>query len=284
MIVLEAGDWRVVLNPGLGGSLAHCTWRRRPVLRPTLPTANGPLDTACFPLVPYANRIDNGRFTFGGRAYALGSPPGFEPHALHGLGWRSSWAVETTGPAEAALMFQHRGDGEWPWDYSARQRIGLSEAGLQITLSMTSEDGLPQPAGLGLHPYLQRLPGDRLTLLAPRVWRVDETQIPRDLTAASTVFDWSDGAALPEAPFTDHTYEDWDGTARLVHPGWGVTLTSPGARRVHVYAPQNADFICVEPVSHRPDALNAPADEPSGLAVLQPGQTLSLSMTIGAFA
>lgn len=282
MIVLQAGDWRTVLNPALGGSVAELSWRGLPVLRPTPHDADEPLQTACFPLVPWANRIANGRFVFDGRACDVGATPGFEPHALHGLGWRRSWDAEVLGSAGAVLPLRHPGGQDWPWAFSAKQRFRLSEDGLHIALSMTNTDSEGRPAGLGLHPYLHRLPDDRLTLAAPRVWRADETLIPCELAPAQAVFDWRDGPAIADAPFVDNAYEDWNGTARLAHADWSVTLASPDTRRVHVYAPQDADFVCIEPVSQQPDALNAPADEASGLVILSPGQTLSLSMTISA--
>ena len=61
MIRLRAGDWRAVVDPDLGGSIAELTWRGRPVLRTTAPVADDPLLTACFPLVPYARRVAGGR-------------------------------------------------------------------------------------------------------------------------------------------------------------------------------------------------------------------------------
>lgn len=282
MIVLQAGDWRAVLNPALGGSVAELSWRGLPVLRPTPHDVDDPLETACFPLIPWANRIADGRFLFAGRTWDVGATPGFEPHALHGLGWRRSWKAEVAGPSEAVLTLLHPGGQDWPWAFSAEQRFQLSEQGLHIMLSMTNTGRGAQPAGLGLHPWLHRLPNDRLTMVAPRVWRADKTLIPSELVPASDLFDWSDGPAVADAPFVDNAYEDWKGSARLAHADWSVTLASAGAHRVHVYAPRDAGFVCVEPVSHRPNALNAPVEEASGLVILAPGQTLSLSMTIAA--
>ena len=82
MIVLAASDWTTVLRPELGGSVASLTWKGRDVLRPTPAEATDPLQTACFPLVPYANRIAGGRFAFGGREAVLEVLPPFAPNAL----------------------------------------------------------------------------------------------------------------------------------------------------------------------------------------------------------
>lgn len=282
MIVLEAGDWRAGLNPGLGGSIANLSWRGRPVLRPTPPDAEDMLRTACFPLLPYANRIARGRFVFDGQTVDIGPTPGFEPHALHGLGWRRPWRIEAADPISARLALEHAADAAWPWAFRAEQVFHLRDDGLSVTVALTNTDDSPAPAGVGLHPYLDRRPQDRLTLDAPRVWVADERLIPTALGPAAVVFDWRDGPRVADAPFVDNAYDGWDGTARLSHGDWSVGLSAPGVSRAHVYAPLGADFVCVEPVSHRPDALNAPADEASGMATLQPGQTLSLFLTVSA--
>lgn len=282
MIVLSAGDWRAEIDPALGGSILGLTFRDRPILRPTPAGANDPLQAACFPLVPYANRIDHGRFRFEGRDFDVGATPGFEPHALHGLGWLSPWTVSRTDAADAVLTFNHAAGPGWPWAFEAEQRFALSERGLRIDLTLTNRDAHTAPAGVGLHPYFHRPADARLTVPAPQVWLSDDTLIPRELAKAEALFDWSDSPLVADAPFVDNAYEGWTGEARLASPKGVVTLSAPGVSRAHVYAPQGADFVCIEPVSHRPDALNAPTDEASGMTILQPGEALSLSMTIGA--
>ena len=282
MIVLAAGDWRAEIEPALGGSILSLALRDRPILRPTPAGANDPLQAACFPLVPYANRIDHGRFRFEGQAFDIGATPGFEPHALHGLGWLRPWEVTQANADSAVLTFRHAAGPGWPWAFEAEQRFALSEQGLRVDLTLTNRDARPAPAGVGLHPYFHRPADARLTMAAPQVWLSDDTLIPRELAKAEALFDWSESPLVADAPFVDNAYEGWTGEARLASSEGVVTLSAPGVSRAHVYAPQGADFVCVEPVSHRPDALNAPSDEMSGVAALQPGETLSLSMTIGA--
>lgn len=255
-------------------------WRGRAILRPTPAGASNPLETACFPLVPYANRIDHGRFDWQGRKIALTPTPGFLPHALHGQGWREAWTVAEADDSSARLTLTKEA-GDWPWAWRAEQVISLGETGLTIDLSLTNEDHNIMPAGVGLHPYLATEPGDRLKLKAPQVWLSDETLIPRTLAEAGAVMDWRDGPLLSTAPFVDHAYQPWDGAAELIGRERTTRLTATGASRVHVYAPGDGDFVCLEPVSHRPDAHNAPPGEDSGLVALAPGETLRLSMTIG---
>ena len=279
MIVLERGGWRLTVRPELGCSVSSLTRDGNPVLRPTPDGTTDILETACFPLVPYANRIARGRFDFDGRAVSLPVLDRFAPHALHGDGWRQSWSLLERAEASASFVYRHEGGG-WPWPYEAVQTFSLTGSSLRLDLSVLNVAETPAPAGLGFHPYFPVGDQTRLSLKAEAVWAVDEGLIPTAPVPPAGVFDWSTGPRVAGAPFVDHCYAGWDGTARLVEPGRTTTITaSPNAGWAHVYAPGEA-FCCVEPVTHRPDAVHAPGGEVSGLVVLAPGRALSMWMEI----
>lgn len=279
MIVLERGSWRLTVRPELGCSISSLTRGGRPALRPTPDGATDILETACFPLVPYANRIAQGRFSFEEQTVALPVLDRFTPHALHGDGWLAPWDLLERTDTSASFVYRHEG-GAWPWPYEAVQSFTLTGSGLRIDLSVLNAAETPMPAGLGLHPYFPVADQTRLSLKADAVWAVDEGLIPTAPVSPGEVFDWSTGPRVAEAPFVDHCYAGWDGTARLTGPDRTTTLTaSPEAGWGHVYAP-GQDFCCVEPVTHRPDALHAPESEASGLAILAPGRALSMWMEI----
>lgn len=280
---IERGDWALNLRPELGASITSLTWRGRDVLRPSPGDLDSPLAAASFPLAPYANRIDGGAFAFAGRTVRLPATPGFAPHALHGVGWRARWNVLRVHGGTVDLVLAAQAGAEWPWAWTASHRLSLSEDGLEMSLSLANEDAAPMPAGLGLHPYFAVEPETRLQLSAPKVWLTDAREIPERLADAADLVDWSEGAAVVEAPFVDHAYADWDGRATLLHEGWRVDLTaSPNARWAQIYAPRGERFVCVEPVTHRPDAHNARSDEDSGLTELAPGGALTLTARITA--
>lgn len=283
MIELARGEWALTLRPDLGASVGRLTWRGRDILRATPDGATQPLETGGFPLVPYANRIDRGAFVFQDRSVSLPPTPGFEPHALHGIGWMRAWNVRQAGPAAVDLTLAAEAAGDWPWAWSASCRLDLEADGLNVALSITNDDAAPMPAGLGLHPYFAIEPGTVLTASTEQVWLNDANEIPAQLAPPSSVADWAHGIAVSAAPFVDNAYAGWSGTARLRHPRYDVTLTaSANARWMQVYAPGAGGFVCLEPVTHRPNAHNAPADEDTGLAMLTSGETLSMSMRITA--
>lgn len=282
MITLRHEDWSLALRPELGAAVTRLTWKGRDILRPTPDEAIHPLETASFPLVPYANRIANGAFALDGRAIRVPPTSGFEPHALHGLGWLRAWTVVRSGADFVDLTLAADADADWPWAWSGTHSLRLDVDGLETTLSITNEDSAPMLAGLGLHPYFAAHERTALTLPADQVW-VTESDIPRSLADADAVMDWRSGAAVAGAPFVDNAYAGWTGRAWLQHGDHRVVITaSPNARWVQVYAPGAGSFVCVEPVTHRPDAHNALEGEDAGLVVLAPGQTLSMSMRIAA--
>jgi aldose 1-epimerase len=279
VIVLERGGWRLRVRPELGCSISSLTRGAYPVLRPTPDGAMDILETACFPLVPYANRIAQGRFSFDGQAVSLPVLDRFAPHALHGDGWLEPWSLLEHTDTSASLVYRHD-VGAWPWPYEAVQTFTLTGSGLRIDLSVLNVAETPAPAGLGLHPYFPVGEQTRLSLKADAVWAVDGGLIPTAPVSPASVFDWSSGPRVAGAPFVDHCYAGWDRTARLIEPGRTTTITaSPNAGRAHVYAPGQA-FCCVEPVTHRPDAVHAPDHEASGLVMLAPGRALSMWMEI----
>src|SRR5690606_13284798 len=116
---LAAGEWRATLRPEVGGALASLTFAEMDILRPMPAEAGDPLSAACFPLVPYANRIRDGRFAFAGREVRL--PANFPPerHSIHGLGWQRPWQVEADDGREAVMADTYSGDERWPWSYRA---------------------------------------------------------------------------------------------------------------------------------------------------------------------
>lgn len=279
MIELVHGDWRLDVAPHLGGSIARLRWRDIDVLRPIPAGSHDALESGCFPLVPYANRIANGRFAFGGRDVELPALPAFAPHALHGDGWQKLWDVVDSDDGLIRLIYRHPADA-WPWAYEAKQTFEVVGDRLRVELLLTNSSDEPLPAGLGLHPYFPVTGDTRLTLRAAEVWALGEDDIPTTLEPVGNVFDWSDGPHITEAPFVDHCYSGWDGRAEITGARIKTTVTaSANAGWAHVFAPGGA-FCCIEPVTHRPDAVHAPTDEDSGLTVLAPGETLSMWMEI----
>jgi aldose 1-epimerase len=281
MVASHGGEWQAHLRPEVGGAISALSHRGIDVLRPLPPDADNPLHAACFPLVPYCNRIRGGRFVFGQRTVILPAnfPP--SPHSLHGFGWQAPWTVESRAPNKCVLLHEYDGTGPWPWAYRARQRIRLGPRGCAITLVLTNRSSETMPAGLGLHPYFRHGPGTTLRFAAGHVLLTGSDSLPTGVEAPASHFaDFAAQALLPVEPI-DHCFAAWQGEAVLRDDRGTLTITAEGAPHLHVYAPADGSTLCLEPVSHTPDALNR---APGEMILLPPGCSASLTMMIASRA
>jgi aldose 1-epimerase len=267
---LDAGDYRLVLAPARCGSVARFDWRGEPLFRPTC----GPsiLDTACFPLAPFSNRIAQGAFRFGGTDVRLAPnfPGGGQPHPLHGLGWLAAWEVAEHSARWVVLRHVYTA-AEWPWDYLAEQRFELTSFGLLHSLSVTNRSTGPMPAGLGFHPYFPRMPQTRYRGLRCGEWQTVPDGLPQMLDERAEAIDWWQGQPA-DTRAVDTVYTRREGPLELMWPERDITLTlapSDNLGFTVVYTPVGADFLCVEPVSHATDAINR-----NGMQALAPNETL----------
>jgi aldose 1-epimerase len=278
MTVLEKGPARLVLAPEAGGAIAAFSVGGRDVLRAAPAGTADALDTGNFPLVPFCNRIPNGRFAFEGREVVLAPNLGGHPHALHGQGWRGTWTVERAGAAEETLFYTHA-RADWPWAYRAEQRVVLGEAGFRVALSVTNTDETAMPAGLGFHPYFPRRPGATLTAGHDGVWMIDADVLPTTHHAGSWGPDWAAGAGVEGHDLIDHCYTGWNQRAVLSAPGAPDTVitASPECRWLHVYVPPGQDFLCVEPCASRPNPFG---EGETGMVTLRPGESHSIWMEV----
>jgi aldose 1-epimerase len=278
-LTLRSGGWQAGLRPEVGGSLASLTFEGVEVLRTMRETAANPLDAACFPLAPYCNRIRAGRFSFAGRDVTL--PPNFAPenHSIHGLAWQRAWCVESPAANKCVLVDEYDGTGPWPWAYRAEQRVRLGEKGCAMTLVLTNRGDTPMPAGIGLHPYFRRDRATRVRFMAGHVLLSDPECLPTGVTAPADHFaDFGHGAALPRET-VDHCFAGWAGEATIEDELGTIQIGATGAPHLHLYAPADGSALCIEPVSHTPDALNRAPDE---MTILPPGCSASLTLRISA--
>ncbi|PVM72026.1 aldose 1-epimerase [Caulobacter radicis] len=280
--VLATARARVELLPEVGGSIGRFVFDGRDVLRPTPEGATDALNVGCFPLVPFCNRIPNGRFTFQGRDVALAPNLGGHPHPLHGQGWRAAWTVTGLSDTRAVLTYDHA-PSDWPWAYRAEQILVLSDEGLRIELSVTNTGTQVMPAGLGLHPYFAARPGEGLKMDVDGVWMVDADVLPTVHHQGPWMRDWTVGALTATDSLIDNCWTGFGGKAVLSAPEGTSTIieASDNCRWAHVYSPPGADFVCVEPTSSRPDPFGPGFDKgETGIVALAPGEKASVWMTL----
>ena len=285
VITLSADRARVGIAPGIGGSITHYHWvdgsRRHDWLRPATPAdlaSRSAGRLASFPLIPFSNRIRDGRFTFGGRAVELPLNQWPQPHAEHGHGWQAAWNVVERADDRLALEYDHPA-GAWPFPYRARQDFLLTGDELRLTLAIENRGSETMPAGLGFHPYFPRTPGCRLSAQVDAMWATDAEVMPTALTGADPRLGGEDGLPIAEVAL-DNAFTGWQRQATIFWPETGARLlldAGPPLGFLVVYSPAGEDFFCVEPVSHCTDAFNLAAQgrADTGMLTLDAGASVS---------
>lgn len=283
MIEMSDGDYTMAIDPACGGSAASLAWRGQPILRSQ--SGLGVLNSACFPLVPFCNRIADNRFAFAGREVML--PPNHpgNPHdlVLHGFGWTSSWAVEEAESARARISLDHPA-GDWPWPFRAEQTFALDDDAALFELALTNLSGEPMPAGLGFHPYFPVDDTTYYTGLHKGEWQADERILPGELAVREEPIDWWHGSPIG-ARQLDTVYTGREGplTIEWRRRSIGAEIGfTPDLQFTHVYVPPTGDYCCVEPVSQIGDAFNHPHED-RGFRTLAPGETWAVAMTLRAY-
>lgn len=278
-ITLDNADLSLAIDPARGGGITRFDWRDQPLMlaRPDDPS---PLGLACFPLLPWSNRIARGRFEAGGRTVVLpANHPGdpAHPHAIHGLAWQLPWTVAAAPTPHAAELVIDVAAGVWPWTWRGRQWFGLAADHFVHRFALENRATTPMPAGIGTHPYFPANAHTRLTAFHRGQWQTAADGLPVRLDRGDAARDWWAGAPV-QTRHLDTVFTDRVGDMVIAWPDRGLALTiaaSPELGHSVVYVPPAADHICVEAVSHMTDAVNRPEDARfTGLRWLAPGEVL----------
>ena len=281
LVPLRSGDLELDLAPAIGGCVSGFRLRRgggaEPLFRESRLPLTDVLDSASYPLVPFSNRVRDGRFTFRGREVRLSPNLSPQPHPLHGQGWRAAWTVVSASVASAELVLEHA-PGEWPWAYEARQTFDLDETGLTVVLSATNRSEEVMPCGLGLHPYFPSNAETLLDTATTGVWTIDAEVMP--VERQEPVGRYALRARRIDAADLDNGYDGWSGEATIIWPDRKLALrfSAPEATRFQVYSPPGGGVFVAEPVENANDVFSQPEERwpELGLKLLAAGDTASL--------
>lgn len=263
LVELVCGQARLLLAPAIGGAIAAFSedgpagtvhWLR-PATAAAL-AAGDPLGMASFPLVPFCNRIRDGRFELDGLQVSLSPNYQASPHTLHGLGWQRAWQVERTGPSATTLSLDCAA-GEWPYAFSARQHFRLDKQGLHVCVSVTNTGKQQMPVGLGHHPYFPDAAQATVHAEVSHIWGGDAEVMPTALDAHHPAVAALHNGMPVRAHELDNNFIGWKHEASITWPGRSLRVVAQAPLDFLVlYTPQHEDFFCMEPVGNCTDWIN----------------------------
>lgn len=248
-------------------------------------------------LVPWPNRIVDGRYTFAGEPQQLVLTEPSRLHALHGLvSWLRFEPVDVT-ETSVTLAADIEPQQGYPHRIGLSVSYALDADGLTISVRAHNRGSGPAPYGASIHPYLTtgsgRVDDWRLELPAHDVFT---TEGPRLLPgrvvpiAEGDDFDFTERRPIG-AIALDHAFTNIDRVDGLAH----VTVTGADGLGVRMTWDEECDWVqihtadlpdrtanriglAVEPMTCAPDAFN----NERGLIVLDANGQTTTSWRISA--
>ncbi|KDA04652.1 galactose mutarotase [Microbacterium sp. CH12i] len=239
-------------------------------------------------LVPWPNRVRDGAWDDNGTTQQLAISEPKLNNASHGLLRFTAYEIEQTDATATLRAIIHPQTG-YPYEIGTSVTYALTDAGIQITHTLTNRSDAAAPVALGTHPFMTIGDVDPhdlvLTVPAQTQFETDERMLPTGTSAAPEAL--REGVRLGDITldtgFTDLS-RDADGKVRH-------SLDAPDGRRVTLWQGEGFDFVQVytstgypdQPLAVAIEPMTAPADAlNSGLGIrrLAPGETWNLSWGI----
>lgn len=226
-------------------------------------------------LVPWPNRIRDGRYSFDGVDYQLPITEVPRNNAIHGLGAGMPWRLVSHAEDEvilSATVFPQAG-----WAGVLEVTIGhrLSSDGLAVSVEARNVGSTRMPYGYGAHPYIKAdLASTELGFTFTKELTVTpERLLPVDVAPLTPEHDFRRRRPIGDAVFdTALTAVEGPWRVEVVTGGRTVTFwadeTLPWGQ---VFTPPKRHAIAVEPMTCGPDAFNEGPTH-ADLIVLEPGE------------
>lgn len=231
-------------------------------------------------LMPWPNRIRDGRYEYGGQRLQLGLTEPARHNASHGLARWAAWTPVDQRADRVTLGYRVMSQTGYPWTLDLRVTYALGADGLTVTQSAINRSAAPAPYAAGAHPYLSGGTGpiDSWSLTLPASTRLltdDERLLPtgtEDVTG--TPYDFRSPRPIGDVTF-NHAFTDLDrvdGVATTV-VGDVELWVDDTIGWLMVYSADDTAWartsLAVEPMTAPVDAFNSGTD----LVDLEPGAT-----------
>jgi aldose 1-epimerase len=235
-------------------------------------------------LLPWPNRLRDGRYTFDGLEQQLVLSEPARHNAIHGLARHVPWVLtERTSDSVTSRVRIYPQPG-WPGIVEASVTHRVGESGLEVQVQATNIGDRDIPFGYAAHPYLsvgeQLVDEVSVTVPAVSYLEVDDRLLPSAIVPVDgTPWDLRNGELLGDA-LLDTAYT---GLSRDADGRWRVRLeradryaelwadAALGWVQVFTGGPYRDWSIAVEPMTCGPNAFN---DGPThdDLVRLAPGE------------
>lgn len=242
-------------------------------------------------LVPWPNRIRDGRWRSDDTEYQLAITEPARGNAIHGLLRYTEYTPVEQDRDSVTLAATIHPQMGYPFTVRTAVRYELVSDGLKVTHFLENLGGDPAPVAVGTHPFLKigGVPTEDLVLRldASSHIEVDDRLLPTgEIPVGGTEWDYREGRRVGDVALDDAFGELGSVDGIVEH-----ALTAPDGRSVSVWAddefayvqvfttedyPGETKAIAVEPMTAPADAFNSG----KGLRWLDPGEQWEVSWGI----
>jgi aldose 1-epimerase len=234
-------------------------------------------------LMPWPNRLQDGRYEFGGRTHQVPLNELERSNAIHGLVRWMSWTRAHDGPQRVLVSHELNPQPGYPFTLALQIEYGLSERGLRVTTRATNVGADPCPFGAGAHPYVsvgtETVDDVLLRIPAATVLHSDDRALPVGSgPVQGTDLDFRAERRIGAARL-DHCFTDLERDELAIAQ---VELRDGADRSLRVWVDESYPYVmvftgdlpdvarrglAVEPMSCPPNAFSSG----EGVVVLEPG-------------
>ncbi|WP_344935239.1 aldose 1-epimerase family protein [Sphaerisporangium flaviroseum] len=149
---IEADGFRAVVTE-VGAGLRSLTHEGRPLIV-GYPEDQPPVGSAGLPLLPWPNRVEDGRYEFDGQERQLALTEPKYGNAAHGFTRSFPWQVVSGHAGSVTLRLRLFPQIGYPHVLDFTISYTLDATGLEVETTALNAGGTTAPYGLGAHPYL----------------------------------------------------------------------------------------------------------------------------------
>lgn len=282
---LQNKHWQVGILPQTGASVAYGRVRYGGVWVDVMrPTAEQDYDnaslTASFLMIPWSNRIRNGKFRFNETSYQLSNLKS-DGTAMHGDVRHREWTVTHADNTKIRLTLNSTEHEQvnFPFHFKTDVEYKLDDADFIMSIKIKSLDERDFPAGFGFHPYFVRQDGVQVKVPCNEYYELANalptTGIPQPLPDQ---LDFRNLRPLNEREIDDvFTSRIERQPAQIVYPDWNLQLNYHADERFKhfiLFAPAGKPFFALEPITNANDGFNLydQGITETGVFILKPNQ------------
>lgn len=222
-------------------------------------------------LLPYAGRIRNGTYAFGGKTYSF--PTGEGGHSIHGFAREKEFTA--VDASDASVLFEAMlGNGGYPTTLDARIRYEIRRNSLSIGYDVSNKGRNAAPLVVGSHPYF----------LTKGDWMVLPEIPAKELHLSDRYF--PDGTFIPfdfNRPLNGLQLDSCFEGGGDLHLKSDYSELLIRRRNMPYFLLYNGNYargesVAIEPMTGAPDAYN----NGMGVVILEPGGEYSCGYSITA--